>query len=377
MRSKNISIYIHIPFCESRCYYCDFYSSVINKEVVRKYFERLNKEIELYREFLRDKEIKSIFIGGGTPSAVPAEYIAGILEKLSFSKEAEVTIEVNPNSLTEEKLKVYINAGINRFSMGAQSFNDKILKAIGRVHKKDDILKAIELFKKYNVRNFSFDLMMALPYQKFSDIEYSMEMVRKLDPTHISYYSLIIEEGTKMSKLYENRDDIFPDEVLDRKMYHYIVKSLEDMGYHQYEISNFAKTGYESVHNKKYWELENYIGLGCSAHSNIDNIRYFNYSDFNEYFRRLDKFELPIEYKENLTKKDRINEYMIMGFRMNKGISIDEINNRFDINVLEYYNKEIEKNSNYKNIEIENGCIRLTDRGRDISNIVEIDFLKV
>lgn len=378
---KDLSIYIHIPFCESRCYYCDFYSSIINEENTIKYFENLKKEILIYSDFLKDKNIKSIFIGGGTPSSVNSKYIKNILKTLkeitNIDINTEITIEVNPNSINEEKLIDYLDSGINRFSMGAQSFNDNILKSIGRVHKKDDIIKAINLFHKYNIENFSFDLMLALPYQQFEDIEESINMIEVLKPAHISYYSLIIEENTLMEKLYENKKSIFADESEDRKMYHYVVNNLEKLGYHQYEISNFAKKDFVSIHNKRYWTLDNYIGFGPSAHSNIDNIRSFNHNNLNDYSNDIEKNKLPILDFEELSKVDRINEFSIMGLRMNTGIDINLANKRFNINFLEYYKKEIEKNINNNLISIQDNFIHLTEKGRDLSNTVEVDFIRL
>lgn len=378
---KDLSIYIHIPFCESRCYYCDFYSSVLDQNIVDKYFIYLIKEIDLYKDFLKDKLVVSIFIGGGTPSIVDSKYIIEILNKIrkttTLSSDCEITIETNPNSITENKLKDYISSGINRYSMGAQSFNNDILKSIGRVHQKSHVINAINLFKKYNINNFSFDLMLSLPYQKKEDVYESINMIQKLNPAHISYYSLIIEPNTIMEKLYKNKNNIFPTEEEDRDMYEYIVKSLKDLGYNQYEISNFAKKGYSSKHNLRYWTLDNYIGLGASSHSNIDNIRYYNHQSFNDYFKNLDNNIFPVQNYENLTKKDRINEYMIMGLRTNKGINIDKINKRYSIDVSSYYKKEIEKNIKNGLIEINNNYIQLTKEGFNLSNIVELDFMRI
>lgn len=378
---KDISIYIHIPFCESRCYYCDFYSSILNEDNVKNYFLALNKEIDLYSDFLKDKEVVSIFLGGGTPSSVNSKYILNLLnslyKKINISDSCEITIEVNPNSLTEDKLKDYLLAKINRFSMGAQSFNENILKSIGRIHSKEDIFNAINLFKKYNIKNFSFDLMLSLPYQKFSDIEESIKYIKKLNPAHISYYSLIIEENTLMEKLYKNKNSIFPQEDEDRKMYHYIVKELEKLNYHQYEISNFAKDNMHSRHNLRYWNLNNYIGLGASSHSNIDNIRYYNHNNIKDYVNDLNNLKLPILDYEVLSKRDRINEYMIMGLRTNTGVNIKDINKRYNINIEEYYSNEIAKNIKNK-LLVNNGTnLYLTEKGFDLSNLVELDFIQL
>ena len=378
--SEDISIYVHIPFCESRCYYCDFYSSVINEDNVKEYFKYLHKELELYRNFLKSKKVDSLFIGGGTPSSVNSQYIKELIEKIKSMtslENSEITIEVNPNSLTENKLKDYIEAGINRYSMGAQSFNEKILKTIGRIHKKEDIIKAAELFRKYNIENFSLDLMSSLPYQKMDDIIEALEMISVLNPAHVSFYSLIIEEGTMMQKIYDNNRDIFPDEEEDRRMYHYIVNTLSTMGYSQYEVSNFAKKGFESRHNTRYWELNNYIGLGASAHSNIDNTRYSCVNSVKAYNESLSSDKCPWDFFETLDKKDRINEFMIMGIRMNKGIDLDYGSKKFNTDLNEYYKYEISKNVKNSLLLKEGNIIKLTEKGFDLSNQVEIDFIKI
>lgn len=377
---EDLSIYIHIPFCESRCYYCDFYSSVINTDTVNKYINSIVKEISIYSKLIQSKKIESIFIGGGTPSIIDSSHICKILKALkniNSIETAEITIEMNPNSITYTKIKEYKSAGINRFSIGAQSFNNKILKSIGRIHKKEDIIKAADILKNNKIENFSFDFMLALPYQTMEDIKESINMIKILEPSHLSYYSLIIEDNTIMHKIYNSNKDIFPDEEKDRKMYHYVVEQLAENGYNQYEISNFSKKGFESVHNKRYWELKNYIGLGASSHSNINNIRFFNHIDIEKYIKSINNNSLPINSYEILSVKDRINEYMIMGLRMNNGINIDAVNSRFNIDIENYYKDEINHNLKHNLIKIDNNSIKLTKKGMDLSNQVEVDFIKL
>ena len=328
MKTNKISIYIHIPFCESRCYYCDFCSSLLAKSNVEKYFKYLRREIKLQEDFLRDKIIDTVFIGGGTPSSVDPKFIKEIMEDLSafeFSKDSEVTIESNPNSLTREKAQVYFSSGINRISIGAQSFNEEILKRIGRIHKKDDIYRAIENARSAGFENINLDLMLALPGQKFSDIEESIDEVEKLNLPHISYYSLILEEGTKLYRDHEKSPLVFPNEDEDRKMYHYVVDELEKIGLKQYEISNFAKEGYECRHNMAYWKLRDYISFGLSASSNIGNLRYTNFYNFKDYYDALDKSERPVAFSENLSKTDRMNEFVMMGLRLKFKIKFNYI----------------------------------------------------
>lgn len=379
MKTNKISVYIHIPFCESRCHYCDFCSSLLNEENIEKYFEYLKKEINLQEEFLKDKIIDTIFIGGGTPSSVDSKYIKEIMEKLSnfqFSKNIEITIESNPNSLTREKAEAYFSSGINRISIGAQSFNDDILKRIGRIHKSTDIYKAIENARSAGFYNINLDLMLALPDQKFSDIKKSLEEIKKLDLPHISYYSLILEENTKLFLEHEKSPLSFPTEDEDRKMYHYVVSELEKNGLKQYEISNFAKKGFECRHNMTYWKLRDYISFGLSASSNIDNKRYTNYYSFKDYYKALDREENPIAFSENLTKTDRMNEFIMMGLRLNSGVDLIEFEEIFKKDFLKIYERQIEKNLKTNLILLDSNNIRLTDKGRDLSNQVELDFFR-
>lgn len=339
----------------------------------------MRKEIKLQEDFLRDKLIDTVFIGGGTPSSVDPKFIKEIMEDLSafkFSKNSEVTIESNPNSLTLEKAKTYFSSGINRISIGAQSFNEEILKRIGRIHKKDDIYRAIENARSAGFENINLDLMLALPGQKFSDIEESINEVKNLKLPHISYYSLILEEETKLYRDHEKSPLAFPNEDEDRKMYHYVVDDLEKIGLKQYEISNFAKEGYECRHNMSYWKLRDYISFGLSASSNIGNLRYTNFYDFKDYYEALEKNKSPIVFSENLSKTDRMNEFVMMGLRLNSGVDLDEFNEKFNENFLKIYEQEIEKNLKSNLIILDDDNLKLTEKGRDLSNQVELDFFK-
>ena len=379
MKKNKISIYIHIPFCESRCHYCDFCSSLLNEENIEKYFKYLKKEINLQEEFLKDKIIDTVFIGGGTPSSVDSRYIKEIMDVLSkfqFSKNREITIESNPNSLTIEKSDIYFSSGINRISIGAQSFNDDILKKIGRIHKSTDIYKALENARAVGFKNINLDLMLALPNQKFSDIKKSLEEIKKLDLPHLSYYSLILEEGTRLYREHKKSPLDFPDELEDRKMYHYLVSELEKIGLNQYEISNFAKKGYECRHNMAYWKLRNYISFGLSASSNFGNLRYTNFYNFKDYYKALDRGDSPTGFSENLSNKDRMNEFIMMGLRLNSGIDLLEFEEIFQEDFSKIYEKEIEKNTNSNLISLRDNKVKLTEKGRDLSNQVELDFFR-
>ena len=346
---------------------------------MEKYFSYLEKEIKLNENFLREKIIDTVFIGGGTPSSVDEKYIARILKILSdfeFSENPEITIESNPNSLTREKAETYFSSGINRISIGAQSFNDEILKRIGRIHKSEDIFRAVENARAAGFKNINLDLMLALPSQKISDIEKSLEEIKKLGIPHISYYSLILEEGTRLYETHKKSPLAFPNESLDRKMYHYVVDELEKIGLVQYEISNFSKKGFECRHNMTYWKLRDYISFGLSASSNIKNLRYRNFYDFKNYYDALDKNEKPIEFSETLNKEDRTNEFIMMGLRLNSGIDLGEFNKRFEEDFVRLYEREITKNIKLGLIEVKENKIKLTEKGRDLSNQVELDFFR-
>lgn len=369
--SNDISIYIHIPFCEQKCLYCDFYSCASDKTTHEKYIDSLLFEISEYKEYLKNKTVKSIFIGGGTPSAIDSKLIAKLMNYLSnickFSSDCEITIESNPNSLTDENIKTYLNSGINRFSVGAQSINDNILKTIGRIHNKNQISNAVELLKKNGVKNFNLDFMLALPSQTLSDVEESITFIKEHEIAHVSYYSLILEEETP---LYNKKAILnFPNEDEDREMYSLVVSELEKIGIKQYEISNFAKAGFECKHNLRYWKLKDYLGFGCSAQSNVSHLRFSNTSGLKSYISK--DFQYEVDWLNSI---QRANEYNMLNLRLNSGIDIAEFNKLFNMNFEKVYRDEINNNSKNGLISVKNGKIILTKLGKDLSNIVELDF---
>lgn len=375
MENKEFSIYIHIPFCISKCNYCDFNSFSNCDELIDKYIEKLIEDIQLSKYFSDENNIcKTIYIGGGTPSYINEKYIKQILEtiknKYNIDKDVEITIECNPSSINEDKLKTYFDIGINRISIGLQSTNNSILKIIGRKHTFEMFLEKYNLVRKIGFNNINVDLMIGLPTQTLIDIKNDLEKVISLKPTHISSYSLIIYENTKIyDDIYINKYSIPSDEE-ERSMYYLLQDNLKEAGYNQYEISNFSKPGYESKHNTMCWKQKEYIGFGAGAHSFIQNKRMYFEENINKY---INSKKMIIE--EILSKKDLMKEYMIIGFRMLDGINKKEFEIKFKEKVDEVFEEEIKKLSNLELISVTNNNIKLTKKGIDFANIVWEEFI--
>ncbi len=376
---KDLGIYIHIPFCNSKCYYCDFVSFPHKDDRIDEYIEYLLGEIKEYKELLKEYIVKTIFIGGGTPSYIGGQHIGRILEYIykNFNVEAleEVTIETNPGTLNREKLKLYKEYGINRISIGVQSLNDNLLKNIGRVHTSVDFYRNFDLIRNLNFKNVNVDLMFGLPNQTMEDCKETLEKITKLDIEHISYYSLILEENTLMDKWYKEGKIRLAEEEMERDMYHFGINFLKDQGYKHYEISNFAKDGLECKHNLFYWQLKPYIGFGLAAHSNLKDKRYWNYSNFKDYYNSLDENRFPIDGEETINREMAIAEYLIMGLRLIEGVDKNDFFNRFKIKVEDLYEELLIKYKEQGLLYIDDEWIRFTPKGLDLSNIVYVDIL--
>ena len=373
---NKLGIYIHIPFCERRCKYCDFTSSIFNQSRMKEYLEHLLLEIKNNKELLKDYVVDTIFIGGGTPSLLSVDELTrlvnGLNEAINLDENYEFTIETNPNSISEEKLQAYRELGINRISIGVQSFNDRLLRIIGRLHTGEEAREKIKLAKKY-FDNLSLDFIFSLPTETLSDVLASIDTAKDLGANHVSLYSLILEEGTKLTSLVDSGVYRVNDQVTDRLIYRKAVSHLKELGYKQYEISNFAKDDYYSRHNYKYWSMDEYLGLGVAAHSLIKDKRFFNLGTFNEYFDDVKKNIYHDE--EDLSKKDKISEYIIFKLRTNEGIIINEINKKYDIDFEDIYKEELTKAMNEKLLKKDGGRYFYTELGRDLANQVEILFV--
>lgn len=375
-----LGLYIHVPFCAQKCNYCDFNSYKIEeKNQKTDYLISIRKEMELYKEEFKSKEFTSVFLGGGTPSILTPEELTTLMENIysnfNIGKDAEITMECNPGTLDKVKLKAIKSLGINRLSMGLQVTQDHHLKYIGRIHTYEQFEKNYKDAIEVGINNINVDLMYSLPNQSFDEWKETLNKIINLNPSHISAYSLILEEGTKFYDMYLNKEFELNDEEVDINIYNYTIDTLYKNGYHQYEISNYAKEGYECKHNIVYWKCDNYLGLGPGASGYINNYRYSNICDIKGYNKCLEYDKRPIEEKNILSKKDEMEEFIFMGLRMNKGINLDEFYKRFNIDFKHRYNDILGKLKNLNLIIEQNNNIILTQRGREISNTVFVEFI--
>ncbi|MDK0585367.1 radical SAM family heme chaperone HemW [Clostridium perfringens] len=373
-----ISLYIHIPFCAQKCLYCDFPSFARKDHLRKAYIEALNKEIINLREKHNNLEINTIFIGGGTPSVLESNELECLLKeiaKLNMAKDIEYSMECNPGNLTEEKLEVMKKYGVNRISMGLQAKQDNLLKGLGRIHNYKTFKENFLLAKKVGFNNINVDLMFGLPNQRLNEWEETLREIISLDPAHISAYSLIIEEGTAFYNLYENDKLKLPTEEEERKMYHLAKKILEENGFNQYEISNYAKEGKECRHNLSYWNMDNWIGVGSAAASYINGKRIKNISSVEEYINSINEKGEAVEEIINNSKNDNMEEFMFMGLRKINGIDENEFKNRFSMNINDVYGEILNKYIDEGLLIRESGRIFLSEKGIEISNIIMADFL--
>ena len=390
MREKNIGLYIHIPFCKKKCEYCDFCSYAGKENLINDYVKWLKYEIKevgegnkLDYENRLDKLaiVKTIYIGGGTPSVIESEHISQIMdcvkENYTLSDNVEITIEVNPGTVSKEKLLTYKNSGINRLSIGLQETHDNLLKELGRIHTYDDFLNTYNLAREVGFDNINVDLMLALPKQSMNDLKESLNRIIKINPEHISVYSLIIEERTPFYDKYMSNKIILPEEEEERKMYWLAKRKLEEAGYIHYEISNFAKKGYESRHNLSCWNQEEYVGCGVSAHSYTNNVRYSIIDSIEEYISNFESSNEAdnIIFHEKQNKESKMKEFMMLGLRKIDGIQIQNFKSKFRENPIFTYRKELEKLVNEDLLEIDGDCIKLTSKGLDLANLVWEEFV--
>ena len=396
--SRDISIYVHIPFCERKCLYCDFLSFGAGKDQIDSYFDALLKEIKTASKKYKGRVVKSIFFGGGTPSFPEGKKICDTLRAIKaefdISPQCEISIEVNPASAIYDKLVSFKEAGFNRLSIGAQSLNDDELKKLGRLHDSRTFVETFENARRAGFGNINIDVMSALPDQSLSSYMETLRKVVELAPEHISAYSLIIEDGTP----FYDMDLKLPDEDTDRAMYHETKRYLKEQGYHRYEISNYARDvsaenagngsfcgSYECAHNKVYWQRGNYLGLGLGAASMVDNVRWSNTRDFRRYVEFASDMSFIRENHEELSLKSQMEEFMFLGLRLVRGVDVEEFRQLFSQDITDVYGNVIERYVESGHLEIvsesdPDHCtnqtyLRLTDAGLDVSNTIMADFL--
>ena len=379
MERRNITdspmeIYVHIPFCIKKCDYCDFLSGPSGPKEQADYVDALLEEINAAEEG-KGRSVSSVFIGGGTPSVLDERFIGEILNhirrKFQIADHAEITIEVNPGTADRNKLQAYRTYGINRLSIGLQSPDDRELKILGRIHNYEQFLETYRSAREAGFDNINIDLMSAIPDQTYEGWLHNLHTVAGLDPEHISAYSLIVEEGTPF---WERELDL-PDEDTEYRMYEDTAAILGEYGFHQYEISNYAKKGLECRHNKGYWQRTDYLGLGLGASSLVDHVRFSNTDNMEEYLRNSAFPEKIRCDRETLTEADEMAEFMFLGLRMTEGVSVREFEEYFGKNMESIYGEVLKKHFALGMLKKKNDRIFLTRRGIHVSNGVMADFL--
>ncbi len=380
---KPLELYIHIPFCAQKCDYCDFLSGRAALSVQRLYVERLIEEIACQSAHYPGYTVVSVFLGGGTPSLLEPKQLLDIMNQVKkhfrLTEDAEVTMEANPGTVTMEKLQACREGGINRISIGLQSADDKELKKLGRIHTYDEFLKTFQRVRQAGFANVNIDLMSALPGQTLASWKTTLKNVTMLKPEHISAYSLIIEEGTPFYDRYHDHPELLPDENEEREMYYLTKQFLHSHGFERYEISNYAKPGYECRHNTGYWIGTEYLGLGLGASSYIQGFRFCNEKDLGAYCRLKMQQEDVDDYlhKEivRLTEKEKMEEFMFLGMRLIRGVSEKEFEKRFGIGLRDVYGNVLDRLLKNRLIVAEEPYVRLSEFGIDISNYVLSEFL--
>lgn len=391
---EDIGIYIHIPFCSRKCYYCNFTSFEKEEEKIEEYIDALCIEILKNAEILSQYNIKTVYFGGGTPSYIDAKYIEKIMNTLKlFSKSnleesenidnnkefIEVTIEVNPNSVTLEKLTKYKNCGINRISVGMQSTHDIVLKSIGRLHNAYDIENTLDNIKKVGIDNVSVDLIYPLPNLNLKMFEETLNKVNsfkeKYNVKHVSIYNLEVHENTKLHFLLKEKFLALADEDEEYLMKEMLNSKLVDFEFNKYEISNFSLKGYESKHNLMYWNQEKYLGFGVGASSFFYGCRYKNTDNINEYIDGIYNDKNIISEKEELDKLDLMKEYIILNLRLVKGINTKEFFKRFNKDIFELFKTEFDYLIANNLIINNDGRLYLSKRGQEVANIVWEKFI--
>lgn len=376
---NTVGLYIHIPFCRQKCLYCDFPSWAGKESLMQAYVDALTAEIKARGKEYRHKKVVSVFFGGGTPTTLEIplleQLMQAVFESWHIIEDAEITTEANPGTLDREMATALKKMGFNRLSMGVQAWQNRLLKDLGRIHTIEGFLENYKAVREAGFENVNVDLMFALPNQTMADWQETVKNITALEPEHISAYSLIIEEGTPFFERYEKGQLEPASEELDREMYHWAVDYLAEKGYEQYEISNFAKKGKQSRHNRIYWQAEEYLGMGLGSHSYMEGERFHNIYDLQEYIAANGDVSLLKEDIEIITEEDALAEFMFLGLRLTEGVSFARFRERFGKEMQEVYGGQMKELKQEGLLEEDAEGIRLTRRGIDVSNVAFEKFL--
>ena len=371
-------LYIHIPFCDHICTYCDFPKLLTKGQRHAEYIEALIQELKLYQQNVGFSNLQSIYIGGGTPTALSVEQIQPVFdfltEQIQMNQIQEFSIEANPENLTRDKIQYLKAQGVNRFSLGVQTFHESLLKRIGRKHQAQEVIQAVANLKQCGIKNINLDLIYAIPGQTLDELRDDLRHVISLEVEHISAYSLIVEEHTQLYLAYMRDQIELTDNEIEAKMYEVTIETLTEAGYEHYEISNFAKSK-PSLHNQWYWKNETYIGVGLGAHGYVKGQRYQNTRSINTYIELLKDGKLPMIESHALTKEEMIEEEMFLGLRLLKGVNLKAISDKYDVNIDEIYGKAFEELIQKGYLEQKELNVRLTPSGLLMANEVFEQFL--
>ncbi len=373
-------MYIHIPFCHQICFYCDFNKVFFKDQPVDAYIESIGKELAMWKQQgALNEPLETVFLGGGTPTALTPEQLQRLLDLVHqyvpMAKDVEWSSEANPDELTREKMEVLYKGGVNRLSMGVQTFDQDLLKRLGRTHANEDVLRAVETAREVGFRNISFDLMYGLPGQTMAQWDETLERAFSFGMPHFSAYSLIIEPKTVFYNLMVKGKLNTVTEDLEGDMYERLMSEMEKHGLHQYEISNFAKPGHESRHNLLYWDNEEYIGVGAGAHGYVNGVRYSNHGPLKKYMEPLELGERPVLDATHVSIKAQMEEEMFLGLRKTAGVDIAHFEEKFGAPLETVYGEILQKEQAKGNLAVEQGRVKLTHKGRFVGNEVFEQFL--
>lgn len=379
MEEKPMGLYIHIPFCNKKCDYCDFVSFSMSRKAQQLYLEGLFAEIDMLKRKFQDKTFNTIFIGGGTPSIVYEGFIASLSRKIfssfHFEEKTEFTIEVNPSSFTKEKFFEYVESGVNRISVGVQCLDSKLLRKHGRIQSVDNIKQTFKILSESRFPNVNGDVMIGLPGQTAKSVVKTIDFLAKHNVKHISIYSLQMEKHTLLyNKMRKGRIKPIKEKAIVNT-YSKAYKILKKEGFRRYEVSNYAKPCFECEHNKKYWDGSEYLGLGVSAHSYIDGYRYFNTKRLDTYLDATKEDKSPVYSKEYVSKQERRTERLMLSLRTSEGLDLKKFEEDFKENLLKTKKKEIEKLKSLKMVEVVDGFLKITENNFYVSNSIIVELM--